>query len=170
MIFSEACGVRREAIKLILAGLMAAALAGCGFQLRGAHAIPYRSIYLDVHKDNAAGKQMANALRSQGIALAETAQDADAMLKLSQEKRSRTILSLSGGGRVREYRLNYSLTYSLSGKDGKEIYADATIQLTRDFTYDDNYYLAKTAEENFLYRDLQDDAVQQILRRLATPR
>lgn len=162
--------MRREAIKFILAGLTATALAGCGFQLRGAHAIPYRSIYVDAPKDSAAAKQLTGALRSQGVAVAETAQGADAVLKLTQERQTRSILSLSGGGRVREYRLTYILGYSLTGKDGKEVYPDSAIQSTRDFTYDDNQYLAKTAEENFLYRDLQDDAIQQILRRLAVPR
>jgi len=162
--------VKRKAIKLILAGLIVATMAGCGFQLRGTHAIPYRSIYVDAPKDSTAARQLAGALRSQGIAVAETSQSADAVLKLMQEKQSRSILSLSGGGRVREYRLIYTLVYSLTGRDGKEIYPEATIQSTRDFTYNDNQYLAKTAEENFLYRDQQDEAVQQILRRLAVPR
>ncbi len=145
-------------------------LAGCGFQLRGARAIPYKSIYVDAPKDNAAGKQLADALRNRGIVVTETGQGADAILKLSQANLTRTILSLSGGGRVREYRLNYTLNYSLTGKDGREIYPDSSIQLTQDFTYDDNQYLAKTAEENFLYRSLQDDAIQQIMRRLAVSR
>lgn len=153
-----------------LAMLSALLLAGCGFQLRGARAIPYKSIYVDAPRDSAAGKQLANSLRSQGIDVTDIAKDADAVLKLSQEKLDRTILSLSGGGRVREYRLNYSLNYSLSAKDENEIFSDSSIQLTRDFTYDDNQFLAKTAEENFLYRDLRDDAIQQILRRLSTPR
>ncbi len=144
-------------------------LAGCGFQLRGAHAIPYRSLYLDAPQDSQTAKQLARALHSQGVVLAETAKDAEAMLKISQEVQKRSILSLSGGGRVREYRLNYTLNYSLTGRDGREIYPDSSIQLNRDFTYDDNQYLAKTAEEDFLWRDLRDDAVQQILRRLASP-
>ena len=145
-------------------------IAGCGFQLRGAHAIPYRSIYLDAPKDSKTARHLADALRGQGVAVVDTVKDADARLRISQEKQSRSILSLSGGGRVREYRLNYSLSYSLSDKDGREIYPEAVIQSIRDFTYDDNLYLAKTAEENFLYRDLQDEAVQQILRRLAASR
>lgn len=153
--------------RAFLALLPALPLAGCGFQLRGAHAIPYRSVYVDAPRDSAAARQLTSALRSQGIAIAEGAKNAEVVLKLFEEKKTRSILSLSGGGRVREYRLNYSLSYSLSDKDGREIYPAATIQSSRDFTYDDNQYLAKTAEESFLYRDLQDDAVQQILRRLA---
>jgi LPS-assembly lipoprotein len=156
--------------RTFLALLAALPLVGCGFQLRGAHAIPYHSIYVDAPKDSPAARQLSTSLRSQGITVTGSAKDADAMLKLSQEKKTLTILALSGGGRVREYRINYSLSYSLTGKDGQEIYPEATIQSGRDFTYDDNQYLAKTAEEEFLYRDLRDEAVQQILRRLATPR
>ena len=161
--------MRRKAVKLILGGLALLTASGCGFQLRGSNAIPYRSIYIDAPRDSGAARQLASVLRSRGIALPENAKDADAVLKLFEEKQTRSILSLSGGGRVREYRLNYSLGYSLAGKDGREIYPAATILSSRDFTYDDNQYLAKTAEESFLYRDLQDDAVQQILRRLARP-
>lgn len=161
--------MRREAIKLILGGAALLAAGGCGFQLRGAHAIPYRSIYVSAPKDSLAARDLAKALRSQGIALPENAKEADAVLKLLEEKRTRSILSLSGGGRVREYRLNYTLSYSVTDKEGREIYPVATIQSSRDFTYDDNQYLAKAAEESFLYRDLQDEAVQRILRRLARP-
>ncbi|WP_296697013.1 LPS assembly lipoprotein LptE [Thiocapsa sp. UBA6158] len=153
--------------RVFLALIPALPLAGCGFHLRGSNAIPYRSIHVDAPRDSGAARQLASVLRSRGISLPENARDADAVLKLFEEKKTRSILSLSGGGRVREYRLNYSLSYSLAGKDGSEIFPAATIASSRDFTYDDNQYLAKTAEESFLYRDLQDDAVQQILRRLA---
>lgn len=174
--------------RAFLSLLPALPLAGCGFELRGAHAIPYRSIYLaaskggsentyetydgstpsTVHRESIVPK-LTKALRAQGVTIAASPKEADAVLRISQEKQNRSILSLSGGGRVREYRLNYTLNYSLTGKDEREIYPETTILSSRDFTYDDNQYLAKAAEESFLYRDLQEDAVQQILRRLARP-
>jgi LPS-assembly lipoprotein len=42
------------------------------------------------------------------------------------------------------------------------------VQLTRDMTYDDSQILAKEAEEQLLFRDMQSDMVQQVLRRLAS--
>jgi LPS-assembly lipoprotein len=39
--------------------------------------------------------------------------------------------------------------------------------LERDLTYDDDAVLAKENEEVFLYRNMQMDAVQQLVRRLA---
>lgn len=162
--------MKRRTFLTLFAALPAATLSGCGFQLRGRDAIPYKTLYIDAPKDSQATRQLADALRSRGIAVTETANTAEATVKLSQDRESRTVLALSGGGRVREYRLNYALSYSLIGKDGQEIFAPSEIQQSRDFTYDDNQYLAKTAEESFLYRDLREDAVQQIVRRLAKTR
>lgn len=156
--------------RAFLALLSAVPLAGCGFQLRGPYAVPYRSIYLDAPRGNQAARKLAQDLKSQGITLTDSIKDAEVRLRLSPETRTRNILSLSGGGRVREYQLQYSLSYSLSYPDGREIYPETTIKSSREFTYDDNLYLAKTAEEEFLYRDLQDSAAQQILRRLSAQR
>jgi LPS-assembly lipoprotein len=174
--------MKRRAFLTLIAALPATALTGCGFQLRGKNAIPYRSIYLHfIHNEpdtsykgglsatrpESVEPQLERALRDRGITIADNAKTAEVTLRVTQEKQTRTILSLSGGGRVREYRLSYLLTYTLIGADGQEIFPPSDIQQSRDFTYDDNQYLAKTAEENFLYRDLRDDAVQQIVRRLS---
>ena len=42
----------------------------------------------------------------------------------------------------------------------------AEIALKRDLSYSDTEALGKEAEEALLYRDMQNDAVQQLLRRL----
>lgn len=162
--------MKRRAFLALIITLPTAPLTGCGFQLRGKDAIPFRSLYIDAPEASQAARQLTDVLRSRGITVAETVNAAEATLKLTQEQESRTVLALSGGGRVREYRLNYTLGYRLIGKDGQDIFALSEIQQSRDFTYDDNQYLAKTAEESFLYRDLRDDAVQQIVRRLSKTR
>lgn len=150
-----------------LLALSSLPLAGCGFQLRGTQRIPYRRVYLQApDRESAIVKRLEQTLQDNQVVASESAKEADAVLILAREQKTRTILALSGGGRVREYRLNYSINYSLNDREGKSIYPESVIQLTRDFTYDDNLYLAKTAEEAFLYRDLEEDAVQQILRRL----
>jgi LPS-assembly lipoprotein len=146
-------------------------LAGCGFQLRGTHHIPYHSIYVQSpDRESAFVRGIEQRLKENQVALSESAKNAEAVLNLSPERKNRTILALSGGGRVREYRLNYAVGYSLNDREGKPIFPESLIQLTRDFTYDDNLYLAKTAEEAFLYRDLEEDAIEQILRRLRRSR
>jgi LPS-assembly lipoprotein len=44
---------------------------------------------------------------------------------------------------------------------------DSSIELSREMTFNDAAILAKEAEEQLLYRDMQADMAQQILRRLS---
>ena len=87
----------------------------------------------------------------------------------SRRKRARrTILSLDATGRVREYQLRYRVGFRVhDGKGGEFLPIERTVQLTRDITFNDSDVLAKEAEEQLLYRDMQTDMVQQIMRRLA---
>ena len=98
--------------------------------------------------------------------LTANAGEAEAVLKISQEERTKVILSLSGAGRVTEYRLGLRLTYTVDDKAGKRLAAPEVLELTRDITYDDTKVLAKGAEEQLLYRDMDDNAAQRIVRRL----
>jgi LPS-assembly lipoprotein len=153
--------------RLFLAAIPALLAAGCGFQLRRTKGIPFVSLYVDAPAASAVAQRVRSALaKEQNTRLAASANEAEAVLQLGQEVRSRTILSLSGAGRVTEYRLGLQLTYSVSGKEGRSWAAPETIELIRDMTYDDAQVLAKGAEEQLLYRDMEDGAALRILRRL----
>jgi LPS-assembly lipoprotein len=152
--------------RLFLATLPAAVLAGCGFELRRLEGIPFATLYLEAPPGSVVG-HLRNALKSNKTTrLVATAGEAEAVLQVSQEERSKTILSLSGAGRVTEYRLGLKLTYSVKGQDGRTLAAAETLELARDITYDDAQLLAKGAEEQLLYRDMEESAARRILRRL----
>src|SRR5262249_19698573 len=92
---------------------------------------------------------------------------ADANLAFSTEQKEKVILSLTGTGAVREYQLRYRVGFRVHDGKGGEYVPQSTITLTRDITYSDTDVLAKEAEEQLLYRDMQNDMVSQIVRRLA---
>lgn len=153
--------------RLFLAAVPALLAAGCGFQLRRLDEVPFASLYVDAPYGGAVAQRIRSALTaSKQTRLAASAAEAEAVLVLGPETRSKTILSLSGAGRVTEYRLGLRLTYSIKDKDGRALAADETIELTRDITYDDAQVLAKGAEEQLLYRDMDDTAARRIMRRL----
>lgn len=153
--------------RLFLAAIPAVLAAGCGFQLRRVDGVPFSSVYVDAPPGSMVAQRIRTSLAaSQHTRLAATADAAEAVLKLSEEERSKTILSLSGAGRVTEYRLGLRLTYSVSGPTGHPWAAAETIELGREMTYDDSQLLAKAAEEQLLYRDMEDNAALRILRRL----
>lgn len=150
-----------------LAAIPAALASGCGFRLRRVDSMPFASLYIDAPAGSVVAQRIRTSLARSGHArLAATAAEAEAVLKLGQEARSKTILSLSGAGRVTEYRLGLSLTYSVGDREGRTWAAPETIELNRDMTYDDAQILAKAAEEQLLYRDMEDNAALRILRRL----
>ena len=99
--------------------------------------------------------------------MVDNAKDAQAVLQFTEEVRQKEILSLTGTGRVREYQLRYRVGFRVHDGKGGDFLPQQTIQLTRDVSFNDTDILAKEAEEQLLFRDMQTDMVQQIMRRLA---
>ncbi|MBX3650488.1 MAG: hypothetical protein KF771_03805 [Burkholderiales bacterium] len=151
-------------VALLLCTLL---LAGCGFQLRGAANLPFDTLYVQAPT----GSQFANQFRrvvaaGSATRVVEDPKAAEATLVLVQELREKNILSLSGTGRVREFQLRYRMSYRLLDKNAVETLPVSEIVLTRDFSFNDQDTLSKESEEALLFRDMQNDAVQQLVRRL----
>lgn len=144
---------------------LALSLSACGFQLRGNAQLPFAAAYVEAGNTQLA-RNLRQALNAQGK-LAEQAAGAPVVIRLEGEKREKNILSLSGSGKVREYRIESRITLSARDATGKELIAPGEILLTRDMAYDDQQTLAKELEETELYRAMDRDALTQILRRLA---
>jgi LPS-assembly lipoprotein len=156
--------------RLLLIATIALPLAGCGFKLRGETPLRFNRIYIDAPTSQYQHNSLANRLRklieAAGTKLADSPKDADLVLKLGDEKRVKTILSLTGAGRVGEYRLELDQRYQASTPDGKQKIPETELKFLRDMSYDDNLYTAKQAEEEFLYKSMEEDAAQQIVRHL----
>ena len=143
-------------------------LSGCGFQLRGAYSLPYESIYLATG-DSVIGAGLKRQIRaSGGTRIAETAADAQVAFQPVGEFRDTVILSLSSSGRVREKRLRYRYAYRIVDAKGRDVVPQNYVELNRDISYSDSATLAKTQEEDVLWRDMENDLVQQLMRRLVT--
>ncbi|EXI77569.1 MAG: LPS-assembly lipoprotein RlpB [Candidatus Accumulibacter appositus] len=156
--------IATRALLLVVLSLLAA----CGFQLRGSYALPYESIYLAMPEYSVVGADLRRAIRSsETTRLALVASDAQATFLPGTEYRDRIILSVSGTGRISELRLRYLYPYRVVDAKGRDLIAPGTIELIRDLTYDDSNVLAKQQEEVLLWRDMENDLVHQLMRRLA---
>ena len=149
-----------------MAGIAVAALSACGFHPRGAARMPFSSLYVQAPANTPLGQELRRALRASDVRLEDARGKAAATLIILSELREREILSLGGTGRVREYQLRYRLAYQLTDAKAVNITPPTEILLNRDISFNDNDVLAKESEEAMLYRDMQTDAVQQLLRRL----
>lgn len=147
--------------------LLALALAGCGFQLRGSAPVPFQALYIPNARAGIGLELKRNIEAGTDAKVVDDPKSADAILELTNEAREKIILSLGGTGRVREFRLRYSISYRVHDGKGVEYVPASTVNLTRDITFNDAEILAKEAEEQLLFRDMQSDMVQQLLRRLS---
>jgi len=145
-------------------------LAACGFQLRGATDLPYETLYMPNATSGIALELKRHLQSGSGTRVVDDPKAAQALLQFTEETRAKDILALNTAGRVREYRLLYRVSFRVADGKGGEFLPSNTITLARDITYDDTVALAKETEEQLLFRDMQADMVQQILRRLTSAR
>jgi LPS-assembly lipoprotein len=150
------------------AAILALLLAGCGFHLRGSATVPFQTLYIPGAKSGIALELKRNIEAGTNAKVVYDPKGADAILELSGENREKIILSLTGTGRVREFRLRYRINYRVHDGKGYDYVPTSTVELSREVTYNDAEILAKEAEEQLLFRDMESDMVQQVLRRLAS--
>ncbi|HEY0490340.1 MAG TPA: LPS assembly lipoprotein LptE [Telluria sp.] len=150
--------------------VLAASLTACGFHLRGSNGtftMPFQSIYLAFPDTSPLGVELKRNLRGGDTKIAEAPEQAQARFDVVSESRGKSILSLNSQGRVREYLLTYTLVFRVRDAAGAEMLGPTEISLKRSITFNETEVLAKESEEALLYREMQSDLVQQIMRRLA---
>jgi LPS-assembly lipoprotein len=148
--------------------VLALLTAACGFQLRGQATLPFETLYVAIPAISPLGIELKrNIVAGTHTRLVNTPAEAQAILELTSEERGKTILSFDTTGQVREYQLRYRLSFRVRDAKGRDYLPQSEIRVTRDVSYSSTQVLAKESEEQLLFRDMQSDMVQQILRRLA---
>ncbi len=157
-------------LRPLFALILVAALAGCGFHMRGAggNTLPYRTMHIALPETAEVRIWLERYIRSGGdTEIVADPKQAAAVFQQINDTRQKTILSVNAQGRVREYRLQLDYSFRLVDGQGREIVAPNKIALTRDITFDDSSVLTKDIEEGLLWRDMNNDLVNQIMRRLS---
>ena len=154
-------------MKALAAAALCIVVAACGFRLRGTAEVPFETVFVPGATSGIALDLKRNIQAGTKARVVDDLKGADAVLEFTAEERQKEILSLTSAGRVREFQLRYRVGWRLHDGKGGEYVPQNTIQITRDVTFNDAEILAKEAEEQLLFRDMQADMVQQIMRRLA---
>jgi LPS-assembly lipoprotein len=152
-----------------LLGLAALGLSACGFELRRAPELHFKTLQLAGFK---AHSPLADELRrsiasSTTTRVVEAASQAEVVLVAIADSRDKGVVTSTTAGQVREVQLRSRLNFRVHTPAGKELIAPTEIALSRDMTYNERDALAKEQEEELLYRGMQSDIAAQVLRRLA---
>ena len=169
---SRVQGSRIEGARTLLAALACAlALAGCGFHLRGDASYTFQSIYVNGTGAPTLAAELRRALTATGsAAIAADPKDAQVILDIPLVADDKEVLTLSGAGSVREYLLIKRVQFRLHDADGNDWLPPGEIALRRTYSFSESEVLARDTQEQRLLRDMQSDAVQQLVRRLQAAR
>lgn len=154
---------------LLLATCCALLLAACGFHLRGEVALP--AVMMKTYIQGATPyseleTDLRRALSHAGVQVTDVPQDATAQLRVVHEEFGRRVLTVDISGKAREYELFYAVTFAVTNAGGKTLLTPQPLTLTRDFTFNEVSLLGKSNEEDLLHKEMRQEMVQRILRRL----
>lgn len=155
----------------LMAAVSAAGLSACGFALRKAPSYAFKTIYNGAGESSTLGTELNRNLEASGavsvIRDPRLIEQAQVVLDVLLDQREKTVVGVNASGQVREFQLRTRFRFQLRTLKGKLLIPPDEIVLQRDISFNESAVLAKETEEALLYRDMQSDIVQQILRRLA---
>lgn len=157
---------RRIVQASLLAGIFPL-LTACGFHLRGNVSYVFRSIYID----GARAPRLANEMKIllggiSGLQVVDHPKDAEVTLAFIEVDDDKEVLSLSSGGRAREYALTRKVSFRLFDKNGEDWMLPDRIMIERTYLYDDSERLAREIQEQEIIDEMNRDTAQQLLRRM----
>jgi LPS-assembly lipoprotein len=93
--------------------------------------------------------------------------DVDAILDILSETRQQVVVGMNSSGQVREMQLRLRIRFGLRTPQGEEWIEPVELYQQRDLSFTETAALSKEIEMNMMYRDMQTDIVQQIMRRIS---
>ena len=153
-------------IKFIAVIFLSIMLLACGFQLRGSIDANFNSIYVYGGSEGL-NKHLIKRFKQSGIKI--EAKNPEKTIEILNDQLNKRIISLSSSGSVKEYELDYQVTYRYKSSQGS--WSDEILKrITRDYTYDDNDRVAKELEEKNLVQGMRDEIVRSIVSQISVSR
>lgn len=161
----------RRRLLSVLGIAPALGLVGCGFALRQTQNFPFKTLYGNFSENSPLGVEMRRNLLGSGqidlVTDPKKMPDVDAILDILSELRQQVVVGMNASGQVREMQLRLRVSFRLRTPQGEEWIEPVELYQQRDLSFTETAALSKEIEMNMMYRDMQTDIVQQIMRRLS---
>lgn len=146
-------------------------LSACGFQLRGDPAVGLRALSVSSAVPSQVAAEVRRTLATGPTRVVTNPREAQAQLRVLEEVRDKSVATITGTGSVYEFELKLTVRYELT-VPGREIpvIAPTEIVAKRLITYSAAAPIAKEAEEQLLYKDMQVELAGRMLRHVAGAR
>lgn len=148
-------------------------LVSCGFHPRGSvtRLTDLGSIFVDASQSLSIAEQLRQALTDAAFTMAANRDDADILLRLTQETQNERVVSVRSNGRVSELELSHAISMLIaqSVDDQPPAYEPDQslnrIEVNREYTYDETGVLGKENEARILREEMEVELVRQIVLR-----
>ena len=156
-------------LPVLALALSATLLQGCGFALRGAPNYVFDTVAVTPERSGGVAAELARLLgsRVRPAVTPEGGTPPDAIVEVLNESRQKVVVGVNAAGLVREFELRLAVRFLVRTPKGAVLIEPTDISLERNVSFNEATVLSKETEEVMLNRDMQTDAVQQIVRRLA---
>ena len=162
---------RRVVLRALVAACAAAGLASCGFHPRGAATFNFDTVFVNATGSPAMGLALRRALTESGSAkVVDDPKAAQVVVDIPLVVDDKEVLSLSTSGAVREYQLVKRVSFRVHDQDGSDWLPAGEISVRRAYSFNETEVLARDAQEQRLRREMQQDVVLQLVRRLQAAR
>ena len=119
-------------MKRILLVAFCSVLSACGFQLRGQASLPFETIYISFPVGHPIGTDLKRLIKAgTNTRVVDKAKGAQTTLEIISVVNDKQIMSVSGGGRVREFELRYRVSFRLFDAKGVDLIPTNEIALRR---------------------------------------
>jgi LPS-assembly lipoprotein len=162
--------MKRVALNSVIA-LLLMTLVGCGFHLRGAADISdsLKTMRIEgVGLQRDIGLYLKRGLVSNGIVVVDAGTADASVLRITENKFDRRVLSVGSSAKVNEYELNSKLSFMVFDAQGNVLAEEQQVEAQRDYQFDEDEVLGRESEETLLRDQLNKQLVQSILRRLSS--
>jgi LPS-assembly lipoprotein len=167
------CFFRRLVVYGTVIVVLTAALSACGFRLRGQGDLP-PSLAI-VHVKTPASKIavpsefpdiLKRSLEVRGSAITDDPKLATATIEIHDESFDERTLATSSDDEVRSTTLTYSVTYSVTLANGKQLLSRQQASATQDSIYAESAVLGRAEGLSVEQRGMMEDIANSILLRL----
>lgn len=166
---------RRAVLRGVAMAGLAGGLTGCGFALRQAPTFAFDSVQVTGSENTSMSRALQQAMLASGIQVTNSSAASQAgtpvtpqvVLAVLVDQHERVVSGQNESGEVRELTLRARFRFRLSTPAGKYLLEETELLLERDISFSETAALSKAAEENMMFRDMDGDIVQQVVRRLA---
>ena len=158
-------------MKIFAILVLSLVLFACGFTLRQAPHFSFTTLYYPT-SGSGLDQKLKRAIESGGQVRVLIAPEPRAQVTFQtlDVRREESAVSLTAQGQVRELVLRVRLKFKLQNAQGVELIPETELLIERNVSYSETAALSKEVEKTTLYNDMENDVVQQIMRRLAAVR